>query len=135
MSDVAQFASSLNLPRFAVRLRVERGPTTRSSLHRLLIEEARSPAFNLGQLGRLQRKVIAGRPRIAIQIAVVETLVVTGQDVRLAESILCDLIEDQKTIERYRQVDVEAMDRNHDTRNGARMNHASKMVGLKGRNE
>jgi hypothetical protein len=98
MSDVAQFASSLNLPRFAARLRVERDPTTRSSLHRLLIEEASNSAFNLGQLGSLQRKVIAGRLRIAIQIAVVETLAVTGQDARLAESILCDLIEDQKQL-------------------------------------
>ena len=59
----------------------------------------------------MQRKVTAGRARIAIQIAVVETLAANGQDVRLAESILRDLIEVQKTIERYRQVIVEAMDR------------------------
>jgi hypothetical protein len=128
MSDVAQFVSSLNLSRFAARLRVERDPTTRSSLHRLLIEEASNLAFNLGQRGSLQREVIAGRARIAIQIAVVETLAANGQDARLAESMLCDLIEVQKTIERYRQVIVEAMDRNHDTRNAARMNHASKMA-------
>ena len=111
MSDVAQFASGLNLLRSAARLRGERDPTTRSSLHRLLIEEASNLAFNLGELGSLQRKVTAGRARIAIQIAVVETLAANGQDVRLAESILRDLIEVQKTIERYRQVIVEAMDR------------------------
>src|SRR5215470_10894790 len=40
MSDMAQFVSSLNLSRFAGRLRVERDPITRSSLLRLLIEEA-----------------------------------------------------------------------------------------------
>jgi hypothetical protein len=108
MSDVAQLDSSLNLPRFAARPRVERDPTTRSSLHGLLIEEASNLAFNLVQLGSLQRKVIAGRARIAIQRAVVETLAANGQDAGLAESILCDLTEIQKTIERYRQVVVES---------------------------
>jgi len=131
MSDVAQFAKSLNPLRFAARLRGERNPTARSSLHRLLIEEASNLAFNLGQLGSLQCKVIAGRARIAIQIAVVETLAANGQDARLAESILCDLIEVQKTIERYRQVIVEAMDRNHNTHNAARMSHVSKRSWLK----
>jgi hypothetical protein len=48
MSDVAQFVSSLNLSRFATRLRVERDPTTRSSLLGLFIEEASNLAFNLG---------------------------------------------------------------------------------------
>jgi hypothetical protein len=96
MSDVALLASGLNLSRFAARLRVERDPTTRSSLHRLLIEEASNLAFNLGQLGSLQRELIAGRARIAIQIAVVETLAANRHDARLAESILCDLIEVQK---------------------------------------
>ena len=128
MSDMAQFVSSLNLSRFATRLREERDPTARSSLHRLLIEEASNLAFNLGQLGSLQREVIAGRARIAIQIAVAETLAANGQDAKLAESMLCDLIDVQKTIERYRQVIVEAMDRYPDTRNAARMNHASKIA-------
>ena len=126
MSDMAQFVSSLNLSRFVGRLRVERDPTTRSSLHKLLIEEASNLAFNLGQVGSLQREVIAGRARIAIQIAVVETLAANAQDARLAESMLCDLIEVQKTIERYRRVIVEAKDRNRDTLSAARMNHASK---------
>ena len=128
MSDVAHFVGRLNLSRFAARLRVERDPTTRSSLHRLLLEEANNLAFNLGQLDSLQREVIAGRARIAIQIAVVETLAANAQDARLAESMLCDLIEVQKTIERNRRVIVEAMDRNHDTHNAASMNHATKMA-------
>jgi len=130
MSDVAQFVSSLNLSRFAARLRVERHLTTWSSLHRLLIEEASNLAFNLGQLGSLQREVIAGRARITIQIPVVETLAANEQDARLAENMRmrCDLIEVQKTIERHRQVIVEAMDWNRDTRNAASMNRASKMA-------
>ena len=126
MSDVAHLVGRLNLSRFAARLRVERDPTTRSSLHRLLIEEASR------QLGSLQREVIAGRARIAIQIAVVEiavveTLVANGQDARLAESLLCDLVEIQKIIERCRQ-DIEAMDRNHDIHTATSMNHAPKMA-------
>jgi hypothetical protein len=77
---MAQFVSSLNLSRFVARLLVERDPTTRSSL-----EEANNLAFNLGQLDSLQREVIAGRARIAIQIAVVEILETNGQDAKLPE--------------------------------------------------
>ena len=108
MSDMAHFVGSLNLSRFVARLRVERDPTTRSSLQRLLLEEANNLAFNLGQLGSLQREVVEGRARIAIQIAVVETLAANGQDTRLAESVLSKLIDIQKTIEQYRQVIVDA---------------------------
>ena len=93
MSDMAQFVSSLNLSRFAARLRVERDPITRSSLHS---EEARNLAFNLGRIGSLRREIIAGRARTAIQIAVVETLAANGRDARFAESMICDLIEVQK---------------------------------------
>jgi hypothetical protein len=68
--------------------------------------------LNLGQLGNVQREVIEGRARIAIQIALVETLTANGQDVRLAESMLSNLIEIQNTIEQYRQLIVDAMERN-----------------------
>ena len=79
-------------------LRVESDPTTRSALHarsalhRLLLEEANNLAFNLAQLGSLRREVIEGGARIAIQIAVVETLAANGQDSRLAEGVLSELI-------------------------------------------
>ena len=117
-------------------LRVESDPTTRSALHRLLLEEANNLAFNLGRLGSLQREVIEGRARIAIQIAFVETLTANGQDARWAESVLSNLIEVQKTIEQYRQVIVDATGRNHDTHNAASINHATKKGdGLKGRKE
>ena len=79
-------------------------------------------------LGSLQHEAIEGSARIAVQIAVVETLAANGQDARLAESMLCDLIEVQKTIEQYRQVIVDATDRNHNTHNAASMYHASKMA-------
>jgi hypothetical protein len=59
----------------------------------------------------VQREVIEGRARIAIQIALVETLTATGRDVRLAERILHKLIEIQNTIEQYRRVIVDAMER------------------------
>jgi hypothetical protein len=104
MDDTAQFVSSLNVARFVDRLRVEHDPAIRRSLNRLLLREWDNLGIKLGQLGNVQREVIAGRARIAIQIAVVETLAANGQDARLAESMLCDLIEVQKTIERYRQV-------------------------------
>ena len=128
MSDVAQFVSSLNLSRFAARLRVERDPTTRSSLHRMLLEEANNLAFNLGQLGGLQGEVIEGRAQIAVQIALVETLAANGQNATSAENVLSKLIDVQKTIEQYRQAIGDAMDRNHNTHNAASMNHATKMA-------
>ena len=119
MRDVAQFVSSLNLSKFAARLRVERDPTTRSSLHRLLLEEANNLAFNLGQLGSLQREVIEGRARIA-KTALVETLTANGQDATSAENLLSKLIGVQKTIEQYRQVIVDATYENHNTHNEPR---------------
>ena len=128
MSDMAQFVSSLNLSRFAGRLRVERDPITRSSLLRLLIEEANNLAFNLGQLGSLQSEVIEGRARIAIQIALIKTLAANGQDARLVEGMLRNLIEVQKTIEQCRQAIVDATNRNHDTRTATSMNRATKMA-------
>jgi hypothetical protein len=60
-------------------LSFELNATPQSSLHRLLLEEANNLAFNLGQLGSLQREVIEGGARIAIQIAFVETLRPTGR--------------------------------------------------------
>jgi hypothetical protein len=56
----------------------------------------------------LRREVIEGGARIAIQIAVVETLAANGQDTRLAEGVVSELIDVQKTIEQYRQVIVDA---------------------------
>ena len=111
---------SLNLSRFAARLRVERDPTTRSSLHRLLLKEANNLAFNLEQLGSLQGEAIEGRARIAIQIALVETLTANAQDAASAESVLSKLFEVQKTIEQYRQVIVDATYENHNTHNEPR---------------
>jgi hypothetical protein len=55
----------------------------------------------------LQREVIEGRARIALQMAFVETLTANGQDA---------------------QVIVDATDRNHNTHNAASMNHATKMA-------
>jgi hypothetical protein len=98
MSDLARFVGNLNAARFVNRLRVEHDPATRVSLQKLLLEEWNALAFNLGQLGNLQREVIEGRARIAIQIAVVETLAANGQDASLAESMLGNLIEIQKQL-------------------------------------
>jgi hypothetical protein len=94
----------------------------------LLIEEANNLAFNLGQLGSLQSEVIEGSARIAIQIALIETLAANGQDARLAQSMLRNLIEVQKTIEQCRQAIVDATNRNHDTRTATSMNRATKMA-------
>ena len=76
----------------------------------------------------MQGEVIEGKARIAIQIALVETLTANRQDAASAENSLGKLIEVQKTIEQYRQVIVDATDRNHDTHNAASMNHATKMA-------
>jgi hypothetical protein len=111
MDDTAQFVSSLNVARFVDRLRVEHDPAIRRSLNRLLLREWDNLGINLGQLGNVQREVIEGRARVAIQIALVETLTATGQDVRLAERILHNLIEIQNTIEQYRRVIVDATER------------------------
>ena len=115
MNDTAQFVSDLNVATFLDRLRVEPDAATRASLHKLLLEELNNLGFNLKQLGCVQRQVIEGKARIAMQMAVVETLSTNGQDVRLAESELGKLVEIQSMVEQYRQVVVDALYRDHDT--------------------
>ena len=115
MNDTAQFVSDLNVATFLDRLRVEPDAATRASLHKLLLEELNNLGFNLKQLGCVQRQVIEGKARIAMQMAVVETLSTNGQDVRLAESELGKLVEIQSMAEQYRQVVVDALYRDHDT--------------------
>ena len=115
MNDTAQFVSDLNVATFLDRLRVEPDAATRAPLHKLLLEELNNLGFNLKQLGCVQRQVIEGKARIAMQMAVVETLSTNGQDVRLAESELGKLVEIQSMAEQYRQVVVDALYRDHDT--------------------
>src|SRR5215831_7288871 len=101
MNDTAQFVSNLNVARFVDRLRVEHDAATRASIHKLLLEELNNLGFSLKQLGCVQRQVIEGKARIAIQMAVVETLTADGQDVGLAKSELGKLIEIQSMVEQY----------------------------------
>jgi hypothetical protein len=62
----------------------------------------------------VQREVVEGKTRIAMQMAVVETLSANGTDVRLAESELGRLVEIQSMVEQYRQVIVDALYRDHE---------------------
>src|SRR5215831_13975840 len=114
MNDTALFVSNLNMARFVDRLRVEQDPAARASLHTLVLDELNNLGFNLKQLGSVQRQVIEGKARIAMQMAVVETLSANGQDVKLAESELGRLVEIQSMVEQYRQVVVDALYRDHD---------------------
>ena len=114
MNDTALFVSNLNMTRFVDRLRVEQDPAARASLHTLVLDELNNLGFNLKQLGSVQRQVIEGKARIAMQIAVVETLSANGQHVRLAESELGRLVEIQSMVEQYREVLVDALYRDHD---------------------
>src|SRR5215472_5381079 len=93
MHDAAQFAPDLNAARF------EHDPATRALLHRLLLEEWNTSGFNLKQLGKLRRQMIASSARIAIQKALVGTLAANGQDVKLAEGVLSNLVEIQRIFE------------------------------------
>jgi GAF domain len=103
MVDTAEFASDLNVARFVDKLLVENDPATRALLHSLLLEDWKKSGFNFRQLGKVRRQLIGGSARIAIQKAVVETLAANGQDVRLAERVLSNLVEIQRTFEhRYR---------------------------------
>src|SRR6516165_8568675 len=106
MNDTAQFVSNLNVARFVDRLRVEHDAATRASLHKLLLEEFNDLGFNLKQLGSVQRQVIEGKARIAMQMAVVETLSENGKDVKLAKSELGRLVKIKSMEKKYRRVVV-----------------------------
>ena len=113
MDDTAQFVSNFNVARFVDKLREEHDPVTRALLHRLLLEEWNKSGFNLKQLGKLQRQMIEGRARIAIQKAVVETLAANSRDVRLAEHPLRNLVEIQSIFEEHHQTIVNAIHRSN----------------------
>src|SRR6516164_9193728 len=112
MDDTAQFVSDLNMARFADRLRYERDPAIRASLQRLLLEEEDKLGRGVERLCKLQRHISEGSRRIAMQKALIAKLT-DRQDVRLAESMLNNLVEIQRIFEQHRQVVLDAIDRNH----------------------
>ena len=113
MDDTAQFVSDLNVGRFADRLRFEHNPAIRASLQRLLLEEEDKLGRGVERLCKLQRHISEGSRRIAMQEALIAKLRTDRQDVRLAESMLSNLVEIQGIFEQYRQVVLDAIDRNH----------------------
>jgi hypothetical protein len=113
MDDTAQFVSDLNVGRFADRLRFEHNPAIRASLQRLLLEEEDKLGYRVERLGNVQRHISEGGRRIAMQKALIAKLMTEGQDVTLAESMLSKLVEIQKMFEQYRQIVLDAIDRNH----------------------
>ena len=112
MHNTARFVSDHNVARFVEKLRLEHDPVMRASLQRLLLKELENFGFNCEQLGNVQRQIAEGRRRIEIQQAVVERLTTNVQDVELAENTLNNLVEIQRVFEQYRQLIVDAMERN-----------------------
>src|SRR5262245_35193170 len=94
ISDVADWDRdpSIVLPR-------QTGATARTLLVAVAAHVRREPPGSPTACWRGVGATHEGRARIAIQIAVAETLAANGQDTRLAESMLSKLIDVQKTIE------------------------------------
>jgi len=75
MDDTAQFASDLNVPRFADRVRFERDPAMRVSGHRLLLEAEDKLGRGVERLGNVQRHISESSRRIARQKALIAKLI------------------------------------------------------------
>jgi len=112
MDSTAQFVSDLNVARFLEKLRLEDDPAIRASLQRLLLEEEDKFGRGADRIGNVQRHIAEGSRQIALQKALIARLRINGQDVRRAENTLRNLIEIQRIFERYRQVVLDAIDRN-----------------------
>jgi hypothetical protein len=99
--------------RFADRLRFERDPAIRASLQRLLLEEEDRLGHGVERLCKVQHHISEGSRRIAMQNALIAKLTTDRKDVKLAESMLNNLVEIQRIFKQYRQVVLDAVDRNH----------------------
>jgi hypothetical protein len=111
MDNTAQFVSDLNVARFLERLRSEHDPAIRASLQRLLLEEVDKLGRSAERRKSVHRHSAEGRRRIEMQKALIAKLKSDGKDVRLAESALSNLVETQRIFEHYRQVVLDAIDR------------------------
>ena len=78
----------------------------------MLLEEEDKFGRRAERLSDVQRHLAEGSRRIAMQKALIAKLT-DRQDVRLAESMLNNLVEIQRIFEQYRQVVLDAIDRNH----------------------
>ena len=113
MDSTARIVSDLNVARFMDRLQLELDPAKRASLQRLLLEEEDKFGRRAERLSDVQRHLAEGSRRIALQKALIETLKANGQEVRLAERTLSNLVEIQRIFEQYRHVILDAIDQKH----------------------
>jgi len=113
MDSTARIVSDLNVARFVDRLQLELDPAKRASLQRLLLEEEDKFGRRAERLSDVQRHLAEGSRRIALQKALIETLKANGQEVRLAERTLSNLVEIQRIFEQYRHVILDAIDQKH----------------------
>jgi hypothetical protein len=60
MDGTAQFVGDLSVARLVDRLRLERAPTMRASLQRLLFKELENLIFKFEQLGNVERYLTEG---------------------------------------------------------------------------
>ena len=113
MDSTARIVSDLNVARFVDRLQLELDPAKRASLQRLLLEEEDKFGRRAERLSDVQRHLAEGSRRIALQKALIENLKANGQEVRLAERTLSNLVEIQRIFEQYRHVILDAIDQKH----------------------
>ena len=113
MDSTARIVSDLNVARFVDRLQLELDPAKRASLQSLLLEEEDKFGRRAERLSDVQRHLAEGSRRIALQKALIETLKANGQEVRLAERTLSNLVEIQRIFEQYRHVILDAIDQKH----------------------
>ena len=98
--------------RFVDGLRLERDPTMRVSLQRLLFEELEKLSFNFEQLGNVERHVAEGMRRIDIQKPAIESQKRSDHGVGLDQNTLGNLVEAQRVFERRRHATIDHIDRN-----------------------
>jgi hypothetical protein len=101
MDDTAQFVCDLNVARFVEKLWSEHDPHMRVSLKKLLVEEEDKFGRDAERLSNLQRYIAEGSRRITSQKSLIRRLRANGNDSRMAEITLTNLIEIQRLFEHY----------------------------------
>jgi hypothetical protein len=101
MDDLAQYVFDLNVKRFVERLRSEDDPDMRASVRKVLVEEVDKFCQKRERLIQLQRHIGENSHRIASQEAFILRPRSNGQDLKLAQIALRNLVEIQTLFEQY----------------------------------
>ena len=112
MDAMAKFISDHNVEKFVDQLRWQLDPSVRTALQRLLLEEECKLGVNFEQLSVVNRQLSDAEERIRAQKCLIGRLRIKGHETASAECLLNNLVGIERIFKQYRQVILNAINRN-----------------------